>query len=900
MKSFLLFISILLVYCTQSNSQTTSISGPIGSASFGAFVTVLTNGNYIVSDPDFNLGAITRAGAVYLYRGSDHTLISTLTGSSINDRVGITITPLSNGNFIVSSPFWNNGATLSTGAVTWGNGTTGITGVVSASNSLIGSSVNDGVGGSTIALTNGNYVVGSPNWDNGATINVGAATWGNGTTGTVGSVSASNSLIGSTANDAIGNILVPLTNGNYIASSWIWDNGATADVGAVTWGDGTLATSGTVSSSNSLVGSSLNDNIGNALIPLTNGNYVVGSQNWDNGTTVNVGAATWGNGATGTVGAVSAGNSFIGSSTNDWVGSTITTLNNGNYVLGTRNWDDGATADVGAATWCNGSSVKTGTISASNSLIGSTLNDFVGNVIALTNGNYVVSTTLWNNGATADVGAATWCDGSIGRTGTISTSNSLIGSVSGDWVGQVVPLTNGNYVVGSQYWDNGTTVNAGAATWGDGTSGSVGIVSASNSLVGSTANDNIGIKTVPLTNGNYVLGSQNWDNGTTANVGAITWGNGGTGTTGVVSASNSIIGSTANDEIGIKLNALNNGNYVGSSINWDNGATVNVGASTWGDGSMSTSAVVSASNSLIGSIANDNVSISRFLDLEDGNYTVGSGSWDNGAIVNAGAFSVSNDAQPLIGTINTCNSVLGNTANPSLILRAFENKSYKYVIVGIPMENKLTIRKYQKFNSSSFSQSICANGSYMWNGIAQTMPGAYKDTFIGSNGCDSIVTLNLTISPAKSSSFSQIICANSSYTWNGIAQTTSGAYLDTFLATNGCDSIVTLNLTVNPIKSSSFSQTICANSSYTWNGIARTTSGAYLDTFPAANGCDSIVTLNLTVNPLPSKLTTTLGMTITATQSGASYQWFNCTPLTAISGATAQAYILQPELELIK
>ena len=49
----------------------------------------------------------------------------------------------------------------------------------------------------------------------------------------------------------------------------------------------------------------------------------------------------------------------------------------------------------------------------------------------------------------------------------------------------VTALTNGNYVVSSTNWDNGTASNAGAVTWGSGTAGISGAVSSANSLVGS-------------------------------------------------------------------------------------------------------------------------------------------------------------------------------------------------------------------------------------------------------------------------------------------------------------------------------------------------------------------------------------------------------------------------------
>ena len=64
-----------------------------------------------------------------------------------------------------------------------------------------------------------------------------------------------------------------------------------------------------------------------------------------------------------------------------------------------------------------------------------------------------------------------------------------MGSKSGDYVGigGIVALSNGNYVVSSSYWDNGAATDAGAATWGNGTTGISGVVSASNSILGGSA-----------------------------------------------------------------------------------------------------------------------------------------------------------------------------------------------------------------------------------------------------------------------------------------------------------------------------------------------------------------------------------------------------------------------------
>ena len=223
---------------------------------FGWAIVPLASGNVVVTAPYDDSGA-TDAGAVYLFSGPTGVLISTLKGSQPDDRVGsYGVTVLTNGNFVVRSPLWDNGAATDAGAVTWGSGTTGVKGVVSAGNSLIGSQTNDGVGSDVSALTNGNFVVNSPSWDKGASTDAGAVTWGNGTLGVMGVVSTANSLVGSGTDDKVGSgYVTALSNGNFVVSSPKWDNGAATNAGAVTWGNGTTGVKGAVSTVNSLVGS---------------------------------------------------------------------------------------------------------------------------------------------------------------------------------------------------------------------------------------------------------------------------------------------------------------------------------------------------------------------------------------------------------------------------------------------------------------------------------------------------------------------------------------------------------------------------------------------------------------------------------------------------------------------
>jgi filamentous hemagglutinin family protein len=493
-------------------------------------VTALANGNYVVSSPFWDKGTLTNAGAVTWGNGSGSTVGTitagnSLVGSKTGDQVG-SVTALTNGNYVVSAPNWDNGSITNAGGVTLVNGLIGAIGTMSAANSLVGSKKEDKVGGKVTPLTNGNYVVISPTWDNVTVIDAGAVTWGDGFNGTIGTIHTTNSLTGSTANDLASSYVTALTNGNYVVASPRWDNGSATDAGAVTWGNGVGGTIGTIGTANSLVGSTANDGIGSTVTALTNSNYVVGWPSWDNGTAIDIGAVTWGDGTGGIVGLISTANSLSGSTANDGAIYNITSLTNGNYVVGSPYWDNGSASNAGAVTWGNGVGGSVGVISAANSLVGSSKNDYAGSessgsnkVTALSNGNYVVSSLVWDNGTTANTGAVTWGDGLGGTVGVISEDNSLVGSKTGDQVGTVTALTDGNYVVSSPLWNNGSLTNAGAVTWIRGLSSTAGAVNSTNSLVGTNKEDQLGIGgIIPLTvgtmNSSFIVSSYNWSNKT--------------------------------------------------------------------------------------------------------------------------------------------------------------------------------------------------------------------------------------------------------------------------------------------------------------------------------------------------------------------------------------------------
>lgn len=196
------------------------------------------------------------------------TPANALVDTSVSDGAIIVVNPLTNGNYVVATSNWDNtgAGVVNAGAAHMVQQYRQLcTGPISPANSLVGTSNNDTVAASGIgALTNGNYVVRSSSWDNGAIVNAGAATWCNRNNGlTIGSPSPANSLVGTTAIDGVGSSSLSLANGNYVVRSTNWNNGAVSEAGAVTWCDGVTGTTvGPVTTTNSLVGSTLTDQIG--------------------------------------------------------------------------------------------------------------------------------------------------------------------------------------------------------------------------------------------------------------------------------------------------------------------------------------------------------------------------------------------------------------------------------------------------------------------------------------------------------------------------------------------------------------------------------------------------------------------------------------------------------------
>ena len=242
------------------------------------------------------------------------------------------------------------------------------------------------------------------------------------------------------------------------------------------------------------------------------------------------------------------------------------------------------------------------------------------------------------------------------------------------------------------------------------------------------------------------------------------------------------------------------------------------------------------------------------------------------------------------------------TLNGETINTSVEGTQYLIENLTSGTGNLVELNVVGTIESAPIAAEAC--GSYTWNGTNYTTSGTYTHSSTSVAGCDSVARLNLTILPNYTITFNanggngtmaaQEVCSGAtvnltanSFTkpnaaFAGWATSASGAveYAD------GAEVTVTGNMTLYAIWNSTCTDqtatvTVTECGSYTWYGETYTTSGTYTHTVEnAVDGeCDSIYTLNLTINPIPEvnisgNIAITIGNSTTLTASGAtSYEW---------------------------
>jgi gliding motility-associated-like protein len=156
------------------------------------------------------------------------------------------------------------------------------------------------------------------------------------------------------------------------------------------------------------------------------------------------------------------------------------------------------------------------------------------------------------------------------------------------------------------------------------------------------------------------------------------------------------------------------------------------------------------------------------------------------------------------------------------------------------------------FYETNLNINRCEGGSYTVGNNTYTMTGMYQNAFTSQDGCDSIVNLNLTVNPILRDTFFVELCQGENYTIAGVPYSTTGEHVETIASqVTGCDSVITLFLTVHPNQSLTIAETICDGDLVMVGDSTYTTTGTFITPLMTVEGCDSIVTLNLNVIPIP-------------------------------------------------
>jgi hypothetical protein len=121
---------------------------------------------------------------------------------------------------------------------------------------------------------------------------------------------------------------------------------------------------------------------------------------------------------------------------------------------------------------------------------------------------------------------------------------------------------------------------------------------------------------------------------------------------------------------------------------------------------------------------------------------------------------------------------------------------------------------------------------------------------------------------------------------------TAGTWTCTITDANSCNATVVFNISEPAAITEAQTLTVCAGQTVTVGASTYNASGTYTDTLNAVNGCDSVVTTNLTVKAPVNIATTLSGTTITASAAPATYQWINCASNTTIASAIMLVLIL--------
>lgn len=163
---------------------------------------------------------------------------------------------------------------------------------------------------------------------------------------------------------------------------------------------------------------------------------------------------------------------------------------------------------------------------------------------------------------------------------------------------------------------------------------------------------------------------------------------------------------------------------------------------------------------------------------------------------------------------------------------------------------------YHPAVTTQIADHICKGDSYSQNGFTLPMQNnagtfSFSNSYPLANGCDSVVELNLTVNPTYNTNVDLTICSSATYDFHGQIVDQPGTYYTTLTSQYGCDSTITLNLAVDSYYQVNLSEHICEGDMSTTPGFeGRADAGIDTLFLTATNSCDSLVVLVLEVGQI--------------------------------------------------
>ena len=151
--------------------------------------------------------------------------------------------------------------------------------------------------------------------------------------------------------------------------------------------------------------------------------------------------------------------------------------------------------------------------------------------------------------------------------------------------------------------------------------------------------------------------------------------------------------------------------------------------------------------------------------------------------------------------------------------------------------------------SEDINVELCDGETFILNGVTYDSEGFFTQVLDNVLGCDSIINLELQFVRTTTETVNADVCEGETFVLNGQSYTMGGSFQQMLTNVAGCDSIIDINVFILPNTEESISSEICDGESFNLNGESFLDAGFFTQQLTNQFGCDSLLNIELTVLP---------------------------------------------------